>query len=80
MVSNFYFRYGAEPNINHGLHHRGNRHHANSCRSDTSDGVAGDIPYIPPTAYIAVHTRQRAIWGVIRVYLYNYSPRAGRWG
>eukprot|EP00965_Chrysotila_dentata_P021533 713416-Pleurochrysis_carterae.AAC.1 len=43
--------YGAEPRINHGLHHRGNGHHVkHSCRSDTSDRVAGDILYIPPSA------------------------------
>eukprot|EP00965_Chrysotila_dentata_P035606 1185004-Pleurochrysis_carterae.AAC.1 len=42
---------GAEPHINHGLHYRGNRHHVkHSCRSDTSNRVAGDIPYIPPSA------------------------------
>eukprot|EP00965_Chrysotila_dentata_P118940 3932959-Pleurochrysis_carterae.AAC.1 len=43
--------YGADPHINHGLRYRGHRHHVkHSCRSDTSERVAGDIPYIPPSA------------------------------
>eukprot|EP00965_Chrysotila_dentata_P054085 1794992-Pleurochrysis_carterae.AAC.1 len=43
-------------NLDHGLQYRGNRHPVkHSCRSDTSDRVAGYIQYIPPSAYTAVN-------------------------
>eukprot|EP00965_Chrysotila_dentata_P036787 1224140-Pleurochrysis_carterae.AAC.1 len=43
--------YGAEPHIKHGVHYRGSRHQVkDSCQSDTSDRVVGDIPNIPPSA------------------------------
>eukprot|EP00965_Chrysotila_dentata_P258237 6213153-Pleurochrysis_carterae.AAC.2 len=46
--------HGAEPHINHGLHHRGNRHYVKySCRSDASDLNVGDISYIPQSACTA---------------------------
>eukprot|EP00965_Chrysotila_dentata_P181208 5981924-Pleurochrysis_carterae.AAC.1 len=58
--------------------YRGNRHQEkHSCRSDASDRVVGDIPYISPTAYIAVHTRQWPIWGIIRrtiMFSGSYTP------
>eukprot|EP00965_Chrysotila_dentata_P261990 6214434-Pleurochrysis_carterae.AAC.1 len=57
--------YGAEPYIEHGLHYRGNRHHIkHSCRSDTSDRVAGNIPHIPPSAYTAGKACPGPSWGV----------------
>eukprot|EP00965_Chrysotila_dentata_P163772 5406830-Pleurochrysis_carterae.AAC.2 len=37
--------------IDHGFHIRGDRHHVkDSCLSDPSDRVEGDIPHIPPSA------------------------------
>eukprot|EP00965_Chrysotila_dentata_P162537 5367124-Pleurochrysis_carterae.AAC.1 len=46
--------YGAEPHINHGLHHRGNRHHdKHSRRSDACDRVLGDILCISLSAFTA---------------------------
>eukprot|EP00965_Chrysotila_dentata_P241979 6204615-Pleurochrysis_carterae.AAC.6 len=70
-MNTFWIYRGLKPHvINHDLHIRGNRHHIkHSCQSDASDRVAGNIPHIAPSAYIARPTRSAPGWAFAGGYI-----------
>eukprot|EP00965_Chrysotila_dentata_P060174 1995411-Pleurochrysis_carterae.AAC.2 len=72
----YYISILRKAHINHGLHIRGNQHHAkHSCQWNASNWVAGEIPHIPTSAYIAAKAAVNdPLWRASdrhQSYLYN---------